>query len=107
MTFTMCTVTRLYVEPDGAATPATGQVTFTPSATMVNAAITLPTIPQTVVLDATGRIGIALPATVDAGTTPSGVTYEVYEDITGAGARSYRIQVPAQATANLADLVVP
>jgi hypothetical protein len=98
--FTYITVTGTYKNPD--ASNATGAVSFTPTATMRNGAITIadPVIGQLT----SGALSVSLAATDDSGTTPTGVTYLVTEYIVGlATPRTYYLAVPhAGGSINLA-----
>ena len=104
MAFTMITVTRTYKSPAGYA--AQGIVKFTPSAPMVNGVTTISS-PERVELDKNGAISIVLAANNDPGTTPSGTTYRVVEDLTGQSTVAYDVIIPYNAaggTVNLATL---
>lgn len=107
MSFTKVIVTGTYLRPDGA-TPCTGTVEFTPSSVMQDSSTNEIIEPARafIDLDAQGSISIALVATDDATTSPTGVTYRVIERITGAPLRVYSIVVHAAAapSVDLADL---
>jgi len=98
----MVTVTARYETMNG--DPAAGSITLTPSVAMSNAGETISTIPLTLTL-ASGQATFQAAAIDDPGTTPSGVVYNVTENITGASPRTYSVQfsylVP---TVNLSDI---
>lgn len=95
MAFTQITVTGTFQNSDG--TPASGGIRFTPTAVMRNGTSATeinartPVHAQVVngVLSA-----VTLAATTDPGTTPTGVTYEVSEHLTGQQRLTYHIAVP-------------
>jgi len=89
--FTTVTITQDYDLADG--TDPAGQVTFTPTAPMVNSGVQVPAAPVLRALDIDGGISCALVANTDSGTTPAGTAYLVEELINGV-ARSYYVTVP-------------
>ena len=108
MAFTTIALTATFLQADNS-TPADGNVTFIASTTMQDSSnnqIIAPTL-STGTLNASGSISVNLTATDDSTTQPSGVTYEVTENIDGAGQNKYSIEVPsasADATLDLADV---
>lgn len=91
MAFTMITITGNY----GAS--ATGSLTFTLTQAMANSGqIVVPT-PLTLTL-VNGAFSTSLQSNVDPATTPQGVVWGVTEEISGAGARDYFIEVPSVLT---------
>ena len=86
MAFTTITVTGTYLQADNS-TPATGNVTFLASTTMTDSSndqIVAPTF-VTGTLNGAGTFSVSLTATDDSTTQPTGVTYEVTENIDVAG----------------------
>ena len=108
MAFTTITVTGTYLQADNS-TPATGNVTFIAATTMTDSSnnqIVAPTL-VTGTLNGSGTFSVSLTATDDSTTQPTGVTYEVTENIDGAGQNKYNIAVPqnsSSATLDLADV---
>jgi hypothetical protein len=108
MAFTTIAVTGTFLQSDGS-TPAEGNVTFIASTSMQDSSnnqIVAPTL-GTGTLNGSGSISVNLTATDDSTTQPSGVTYEVTENIDGAGQNKYSIEVPSAsngATLDLADI---
>ena len=108
MAFTTIAVTGTFLQADNS-TPATGNVTFIASTTMQDSSnnqIIAPTL-STGTLNGSGSISVNLTATDDSTTQPTGVTYEVTENIDGAGQNKYSIEVPNAsngATLDLADI---
>ena len=108
MAFTTIAVTGTFLQADGS-TPATGNVTFIASTTMQDSSnnqIIAPTL-STGTLNGSGAFSVNLAATDDSTTQPTGVTYEVTENIDGAGQNKYSIEVPSAsigATMDLADV---
>jgi hypothetical protein len=107
MAFTTIAITGTFYEADGS-TLASGNVTFIASTTMndsaTNAIVTATLATATL---ASGVISLNLTATTDPTTQPTGVTYEVTENIDGAGQNKYSIEVPhnsPNATLDLADI---
>lgn len=101
MAFTAITVTRRYLTAE--LTPATGKVTFTPTAPMVNGD-TVVAAPRADTLDAEGDLTISVAATNDPTTSPPGVSYEVREQIDGQPTRTYYVTVPYNAAGGTVDL---
>ena len=104
MAFTTITVTGTFLTAGGAA--ASGNVTFVASATMSDSLSNQTVVPTMVTgtLNSSGALSVALTATDDATTQPTGVTYEVTENITGAGQNKYNIEVPASSVGGTLDL---
>ena len=105
MAFTTITVTGTYLQADNS-TPATGNVTFLASTTMTDSSndqIVAPTF-VTGTLNGAGTFSVSLTATDDSTTQPTGVTYEVTENIDGAGQKKYNIAVPENSIAGTLDL---
>ena len=108
MAFTTIAVTGTYLQADNS-TPATGNVSFIAATAMTDAAndqIVAPTF-VTATLNGSGAFSINLTATNDTTTSPSGVTYEVTENIDLAGQNKYNIEVPYNSpglTLDLADI---
>ena len=108
MAFTTIAVTGTFLQADNS-TAATGNVTFIASTTMQDSSnnqIIAPTL-STGTLNGSGSISVNLTATDDSTTQPTGVTYEVTENIDGAGQNKYSIAVPSNsggATLDLADI---
>ena len=105
MAFTTITVTGTYLQADNS-TPATGNVTFLASTTMTDSSndqIVAPTF-VTGTLNGAGTFSVSLTATDDSTTQPTGVTYEVTENIDGAGQNKYNIAVPENSIAGTLDL---
>lgn len=105
MAFTTITVTGTYKEADGT-TAASGNVTFIASTTMTDSSnnqIIAPTL-ATGTLNGSGAISVSLTATDDSTTQPTGVTYEVTENINGAGQNKYNIAIPASSVGGTLDL---
>lgn len=81
MAFTMVTVTGTFQTPEGGE-PIKGQVTATLQRTLRNGTVQALADPVIGILDGTGALKLqngqpfVLPATDDAGTTPTGVFYE-------------------------------
>lgn len=107
MAFTTIAVTGTFYEADGS-TLASGNVTFIASTSMNDSAtnaIVAPTLATATL--ASGVIALNLTATTDSTTQPAGVTYEVTENINGAGQNKYSIEIPhnsPDATLDLADI---
>jgi hypothetical protein len=105
MAFTTIAVTGTFLQADNS-TPATGNVTFIASTTMQDSSnnqIIAPTL-STGTLNGSGSISVDLTATDDSTTQPTGVTYEVTENINGAGQNKYSIEVPSASNAATLDL---
>jgi hypothetical protein len=108
MAFTTIAVTGTFLQADNS-TPATGNVSFIASTSMTDSSnnqIIAPTL-VTATLNGSGSISVNLTATTDSTTSPTGVTYEVTENINGAGQNKYNIAVPHNqpgATLDLADV---
>lgn len=104
MAFTQVTITGTFQNSDGS--PASGGVRFQPTAVMRNATATTEINAQTAVhaqVTAGALSSVTLAATTDPGTTPTGVTYEVTEYLTGQPRKKYFIAVPHDGgTINLA-----
>ena len=108
MAFTTITVTGTYLQADNS-TPATGNVTFLASTTMTDSSndqIVAPTF-VTGTLNGAGTFSVSLTATDDSTTQPTGVTYEVTENIDGAGQNKYNIAVPVNLPTSLPVIVYP
>ena len=102
MAFTTITVTGTYKEADGT-TAASGNVTFIASTTMTDSSnnqIIAPTL-VTGTLNGSGSISVSLTATDDSTTSPTGVTYEVTENIDNAGQNKYNIAIPSSSVGGL------
>jgi hypothetical protein len=105
MAFTTIALTGTFLQADNS-TAATGNVTFIASTTMQDSSnnqIIAPTL-STGTLNGSGSISVNLTATDDSTTQPSGVTYEVTENIDGAGQNKYSIEVPSASTGATLDL---
>ncbi len=105
MAFTTITVTGTYKQADGT-TAASGNVTFIASTTMTDSSnnqIIAPTL-TTGTLNGSGTFSVSLTATDDSTTSPTGVTYEVTENIDGAGQNKYNINVPQNSVGGALDL---
>lgn len=112
MAFTTIRITGTYQQPDGSA--ASGQVTLLASAAMaqsggdirepIKVTGTLNSSGQ--IVDSSGTVGLAVPATDDPDTLPTGVTYTVTEYINGAtpSSVSYTISVPHTSAGGVLDL---
>lgn len=99
--FTPVQVAGTYLDP-ATGNPRYGTVTFTLSSALHNGDQTSGTS-FTATLDSAGKFTIALPATNDLGTTPTGQTYHVVESLNGGAAGStYALAVTvAQAAAGI------
>ena len=105
MAFTTIAVTGTFLQSDGS-TAAEGNVTFIASTTMQDSSnnqIIAPTL-STGTLNGSGSISVNLTATDDSTTQPSGVTYEVTENIDGAGQNKYSIGVSSSSSEGTLDL---
>jgi hypothetical protein len=104
MAFTTITVTGTFLAAGGSA--ASGNITFVASATMTDSASNQTVSPTLVTgtLNGSGVLSVALTATDDSTTQPTGVTYEVTENVTGAGQNKYNIEVPASSPGGTLDL---
>lgn len=97
-----------YAEPNLAATPLQGTVTFTATPTI----LTFPTQnlivagTETATLDANGEFNIELISTDQAGENPTGWTYSVTEKLVNIAPRTYAITLPYNSgvTVELADI---
>lgn len=106
--FTHQTLIRDYALATGEA--PIGVVYFTPSEWMVNAGVTVPSVPVAAAVSSEGRIQLTLAANDDIGTAPADVSYEVREEIIGQPTRIYNVVVhyDADSPIDLATLpVVP
>lgn len=97
-------VTATYLTPEGE--PCSGRVTFTLSATAVDAAgdVVFPAVSVTETLDSDGRFSTRLLATDDPTISPPGLSYRVSEVISGAPARVWSMLVPSGGPLDLADV---
>lgn len=108
MAFTTIAVTGTYLQADNS-TAATGNVSFIASTSMTDASnnqIVAPTL-VTATLNGSGSFSLNLTATDDTTTSPSGVTYEVTENIDLAGQNKYNIEIAFNSpglTLDLADI---
>ena len=105
MAFTTITVTGTYKQSDGT-TAASGNVTFLAATTMTDSSnnqIVAPTL-VTGTLNGSGTFSVSLTATNDSTTQPTGVTYEVTENIDGAGQNKYNIEIPYNSPGAALDL---
>ena len=105
MAFTTITVTGTFLQADSV-TAASGNVTFIAATTMQDSSnnqIIAPTL-VTGTLNSSGTFSVSLTATDDATTQPTGVTYEVTENIDGAGQNKYNIEVPENSLNGTLDL---
>lgn len=91
MAFTYVTVTHTYRTAADVAAP--GQVDFRPIVPMHNGP-TVISAKVTATLSGAGGLSVLLAANTDPDTTPTGVTYEVTERITGQTPLVYYLQVP-------------
>ncbi|MGW1268194.1 hypothetical protein [Streptomyces sp. NPDC002491] len=97
-------LTGRYIRPDG--TPLTGSITFEPPAYLTIPGVDIiSTGAATVELDETGSFSIALIATDDPGTDPTGWTYTVVERLHQVSGRTYHLPLPAASpNVDLADI---
>jgi hypothetical protein len=105
MAFTTIAVTGTYLQADNS-TAATGNVSFIASTSMTDASnnqIVAPTL-VTATLNGSGSFSLNLTATNDTTTSPSGVTYEVTENIDLAGQNKYNIEIAFNSPGSTLDL---
>lgn len=104
MSFTAVTLSGTFKTPED--DPSRGTITFQLTELMKDTAGNqiATRVPVRLTLDANGAFTTTLYANDDVGVTPTGVTYEVTEEIDGIY-RNYFISLPkANPTVNLADL---
>jgi hypothetical protein len=103
MSFTSCSLTHSFSNPDG--TPASGTAEFTLTKRMTNGTTTIVPGSVTASLNGAGQLAQALAANSDPATLPPDAQWRMDLRIAGAEPAQYWLTVPAQASADLMSLL--
>jgi hypothetical protein len=104
MSFTTCTLSHEFSNPD--ATPASGTVEWTLTKRMTNGVSTIVPGSVTATLSGSGSVSQVLTSNVDTETVPTDSQWRMDLRIAGAEPQTYWLTVPALASADLMSLAV-
>ena len=103
MAFSSIQITHSFLNPDGSG--ASGNAVFALSGRMTNGSTSyMAAAPITAPFSSAGALSQALPANNDPATTPTGTTWLITINVSGAKPETYEIVVPFNAAGGTVDL---